>query len=158
MGEQASHYARMKSSGTGSVYWGSWNLLLQLKLNTDTLTHCQHLVLADSKTADCRGTVVTHSDASSSKVGRSKQKKSSLIPTWDLCQSFNWMLQSSSGWKLKNSAKTSALYSCQLLLRIHVIGYHWRSKVGEDCPSLPIFSSMWSSNPWSPQPSIPVDE
>ena len=62
-----------------------------------SLTHCQHLVLADLKTADCRGTVVTHSDASSSKVGRSKQKKSSLIPTWDLCQCFNWMLQSSSG-------------------------------------------------------------
>ena len=50
---------------------------LQLKVITGTL----HLVLADSKTADCQGTVVTHSDASSSKVGRSKQKKSSLIPT-----------------------------------------------------------------------------
>ena len=84
---------------------------------SSSLTHCQYLVLADSKTADCRGTVVTHSDASSSKVGRSKQKKSSLIPTWDLCQCFDWMLQSSSGQKWRTVQK------CQHFIAVYYWGY-----------------------------------
>ena len=51
--------------------------------------------------------------------------------------------------KVKNSGKMSTFYCC-ILLGIHVIGCHWRSKVCEDCPSLPVSSSLLSTNPGSP--------
>ena len=67
-----------------------------------------------------------------------------LLPTWAQkipCWSFDWMLQSWSGWAWKKCEQTL------LFIAMHYWGsHHWRSMVGENCSSFPASSSQQSSN------------
>ena len=72
------------------------------------------------------------------------REKGYLLPTWAqkiTCRHFNWMLQSSSGWKWKKCEQML------LFIAMHYWGYtSWEVKGCEDCSSLPASSSQQSSN------------